>query len=212
MNHGTDHAAENKAAPAMAEHSTYTVPGSSVKSSASTPVMRSFFITNLAWISIVVSAVASLLTGLQVLVFFLWVDDLAYQEMLAYLSSQNLLPADLLWLFQRMRPIMLASLLFSLASLLISIALLQRREWARLAFIALIVVGIAGSGAGLYLQFKFYFAAKLATAAGTAAPLYAMGLGAHVLSTALTVLLMLLSAWLIRRLQSAAVRAEFCSG
>lgn len=212
MNQHSDHSAGGDAASTAQSQSTYTVPDSAAGVRVPMPVAHSFFVTNLAWISIVISALAGLLTGLQVLVFFLWVDDRAYQEMLGYLSSQNLLPADLLWLFQRLRTIMMSSFLFSLASLLISVALLQRREWARLAFIALIGVGMIGSAAGLYLQFKFYFAAKLSVAAGSVAPLYAMSLGAHVLSAGLTVLLLVLSAWLIRRLQTPAVRAEFQAG
>ena len=102
------------------------------------------FVTPLAWISLVLAALGTAWALAQLLVG-LMVPDTA----MADLAAQGLVPPLLAGLFEWRNVLALAMLALSLALLVAAWGLLRRREWARLAFIVLLLLGALANFAGL---------------------------------------------------------------
>ncbi|WP_162434715.1 hypothetical protein [Pseudoxanthomonas koreensis] len=102
------------------------------------------FVTSLGWISLVLAALGSAWALAQFLVGLLIPDALV-----ADLAAQGLVPPLLANLFAWRNVLALAMLGLSLALLASAWGLLRRREWARLAFIALLVFGALANFAAL---------------------------------------------------------------
>jgi hypothetical protein len=146
---------------------------------------RSLFVTLTAWAAIVLAAVACAVGAIQ-------------QASLAYLP----------WVTG-------AGLILAVALLVAAVGLLMRHEWARRAFIGLVVVAIAANLASLWLQHEFVQSLVDATMRDNRLPIAAVGVfggfatAAKVLSGVVTLVACGLLAWVIRRLMSPKVRQEF---
>ncbi|MBS0434306.1 MAG: hypothetical protein JSR75_05340 [Proteobacteria bacterium] len=168
---------------------------------------RSLFVTTVAWVFIALSllavasavvqnaAVASLLPG--------WRNHGAALPLLT-----GLLIAYLPWVVG-------AGLVLSLATLASAIGLLLRLDWARRAFIGLLVLAIVFHLLGLWFQHEVLQSVVESTLKSAPLPEQALGVfggfvtAARTLGVALTLAACALLGWIIRRLMSAAVRQEF---
>ena len=110
---------------------------------------RSSMVTVTGWLFAVLSAGYFLLALTQNLLF-------SATRMPAF-TPENVaqLPPALVWMLAHVRELVLANLVLSALSLLASIGLLLRKEWGRLLFIAMMVVGVAWNIAVIVLQFQF---------------------------------------------------------
>ena len=99
--------------------------------------LRSPFVNVMAWLSLAVALLSAFGNALQALTLVVSPDlgDLA-----ALLPPGTERPAMLQWLGEHLLSLSLLGVLLSLLMAWISWALLQRREWARLAFIAVLVL------------------------------------------------------------------------
>src|SRR5690349_830213 len=101
--------------------------------SAPPPLPASGFVTVLARISLVMAALG-LAWALAQMFLALLMPDAAVLR----IAAQPEVPPDLVWVLERRHVLSLALLLVSLLCLAVAWGLLKRREWARLAFIALL--------------------------------------------------------------------------
>ncbi|MFT4255466.1 MAG: hypothetical protein QM599_00635 [Pseudoxanthomonas sp.] len=109
---------------------------------------RSAFVTVMAWISLAMGALGVASGLMQALTLPL----LRPETMLQPLQQAGVeLPPALLWMFAHLQALNLLSLLSSALFAWVSWGLLQRREWARLAFIAFLLLGALGGFAGAAL-------------------------------------------------------------
>ncbi len=179
------------------------------------PTERSTFVTVVAWILIVASAFATLITLLQTVLVFV-VFPSAGMDM-----ETGPLPSDMspgaAFLFEHLEWLFVVSLIMSAVTLASSIGLLRRRNWARLAVAGLMVLGIVWCLGGLLLQLGGMLAAHEQFASVDAA--FAEGSPDMTVFfyffAAVSVLVSLgfamLVGWIAKRLLSPAIAAEFQS-
>lgn len=170
---------------------------------------RSLFVTLTAWAAIVLAALACSFGVIQQASLASWAPglDAAVQAEPMTAASGQLL-SYLPWAIG-------AGLLISVALLVAAVGLLMRLEWARRAFIGLVVVAIMANLASLWLQHEFVQSLVDSTMRDTPLPTGALGvfggfaLAAKLLSAAVTLFASGVLAWVIRRLMSPKVRQEF---
>ena len=164
------------------------------------------FVTTTAWVFILLGALASLCTLVQQ-------ADLASWSLNGGIAGvvPSLPPA----IAQLSRGVMAIGLVLSLATLACAIGLLMRLEWARRAFIGLLVLALAANLLGLWLQHELLRSVVEATLGRTALPDAVAGVvggfvtAARVMAAVVTLGGCMLLAWIIQRLRSPAVRQEF---
>jgi len=170
---------------------------------------RSLFVTATAWVFIVLALVASssaLVQNAMVASLLPGWQLSGLQQPLPLLTG--LLIAYLPWLVG-------ASLAISLATLASAIGLLLRLEWARRAFIGLLVLAIVGNLLGLWFQHEVVQSVVETTLRRTPLPQQALGVfggfvtAARVMGLLMTLVACALLVWIIRRLMSAPIRQEF---
>ena len=163
---------------------------------------RSLFVTATAWIFILLGVMAS-------------VSALVQNAMLASLIP---LPATslVMGLLTHYLPWVVGTgLVMSLATLVSAIGLLLRLDWARRAFISLLIVAILANLLGLWLQQEMMQSVVSSTLVSVALPPQALGVfggfvtAARVMAVVVTLGACGLLGWIIRRLMSAGVKQEF---
>lgn len=176
------------------------------------PQMRSSFVTVFAWIFIFITGFATFISVLQnvMVTFFFPIDEM--QSSMHSANGHENLPAFAQFMSAHMRLFFAAFFVLSVAMFVSSIALLKRKNWARIAFVVFLGLGIAWNIGGLFLQnslissmpqvpsnappeFQAHFE-SMATVVLVASSLFAIAFSA-------------LFAWLIKRLISKTIRAEF---
>lgn len=174
---------------------------------------RSLFVTWTAWTFIVLAALASASALVQNAAVTSLMPGLAPS---GELSSLPLLTGFLLgylpWVVG-------TGLLMSLATLASAIGLLLRLDWARRAFIGVLVLAIVANLMGLWLQHEVVQSVVSqtlgATLRQTAIPAQMLGVfggfvtAAQVMAVLVTLGACAMLAWIIGRLMSAPVRREF---
>lgn len=167
---------------------------------------QSTFVTVLAWIFIVMSAFSTIISLLQNLIFFLVFPS---SRMLEFVQSPEIaprIPPIHRLMFSYIQVVMPAVLFISLFTLASSIALLKRKNWGRVVFIALMALGIVYSLGLIFLlpglleevppgpagrEFEVAFSVMRIFMIG-----FSLGLA-------------LLLGWIIKRLVSKSIRGEF---
>ena len=173
------------------------------------PAQRSNFVTVLAWLMIVPSALGVLISTLQnVLVFTVMPMD---QMTLPSGPEAEQIPAFALFMMEHMRAVFVAFWLLTVLALASGIGLLQRREWARLVVIALLALSIVMNLGGLYVQQSFLSSIPVST---DAPPEFrqqfeSMASTMWTVSIAMALGFSAVSAWMIWRLNSESIKAEF---
>lgn len=169
---------------------------------------QSTFVTVLAWIFIALSGLATFIAILQNVVIN---TVFPFEQMDATLAKDASTPAMALFLFGHLRLIFFAVFAVSATTLAAAIGLLKRRNWARLGFIALLSLGIVWNVVGLVVQHAMLGAAPPTqnVPPELAADFQAMSSRMFVVGAVMAAGFSLLYGWLILRLASPAVRAEF---
>jgi len=167
---------------------------------------RSLFVTLTAWAAIMLAAVACAFGVIQQAALASWAPglDAAVQSEPMTAASGAML-GYLPWVIG-------AGLMISVGLLVAAVGLLMRLEWARRAFIGLVVVAIAANLASLWLQHEFVQSLVDATLRDAPVSFGIFGgfaTVAKMASGALTLVACGLLAWVIRRLMSPKVRQEF---
>ncbi|MFC5300105.1 hypothetical protein [Azospira restricta] len=172
---------------------------------------RSSFVTVLAWIFIVGGGFTTFISVVQnvMLTSFFPVDQMQTAN-----GAENM-PAVALFMLNHMQLFFAAFLVLSLTVFVSSIGLLKRKNWARVVFIGLFVLGILWNVAGIFIQ-NAIFSAMPAPPPGAPqefkAQMESMANVMLVFSLVMAVGVSVLFGWLIKRLLSPEIRQEFSSG
>jgi hypothetical protein len=170
---------------------------------------RSLFVSVTAWVFIVIGAAASALALIQGAVtasllpgFALGLDTRPLQGMAGLLAA-------------RMPWVAGVTLALSIATLAAAIGLLLRLEWARRAFIVVVVLAMVANLAGIWLQQELLQSLIDQTLSRTPLPREAAGVfggfaaAARAAAVTVSVFTSLLLAWIIGSLNTQSVRQEF---
>lgn len=174
---------------------------------------RSSFVTVMAWLTLAVAALGVAGNGLQALLVLAFPQSADLSTLLPPGTPQ---PAMLGWLARHMLALSLWSVAGSLLLGWVSWALLQRREWARLAFIALLVLAALANFACIPLAGSALSMVVPATGASSAEELARLQATVGPMLTVLRAMLWIASlaiaglhGWIVWRLCRADIRAEF---
>jgi hypothetical protein len=174
--------------------------------------VRSNFVTVLAWIFIVLSGFAVFVSILQnVMITYLFPME-RIQEVMQEQQAQQHIPGAFRFLFNNFAWFFRAFLVISLAVLAASIGLLRRKNWARIAFIMLMALGILWNLGGVALQSillssfpPFPHEASAEMAENFSRMLIVMKIATAFMVVAFSALF----GWIIWKLVSPQIRAEF---
>ena len=169
---------------------------------------RSLFVSVTAWVFIVFGIAATALSVIQGAATAALLPGLNLSLDVKPLQGlAKVLAAHLPWVAG-------AALALSIGTLVAAIGLLLRLEWARRAFIAMVVLAIIANLAGLWLQQELLQSLIDHTLSRAPLPREAAGVfggfatAARAAAVALSVVTSLLLAWIIARLSTQAVRQE----
>jgi len=173
---------------------------------------RSSFVTALAWTFIVLAGFATFISVLQALMFYFFFPADTFSQINA--KELEEMPATLRFMMRHILGFFVLFWSLSAATFVSAIALLRRKNWARLAFIALMALGIVWNLAGLWLQAEMMPPLPGAPAHDPRAQEFqahfetmmtVMKFATAVFAIAVSALF----AWIIKRLASPSVKAEF---
>jgi hypothetical protein len=170
------------------------------------PAPQSSFVTGLAWTSILVSAFGAFSSFVQMLVAKALFTDDVVRQLSTVAADDPPVQAMAPWI-PRLPMLSFLGFVAMVISLVASIGLLKRIEWARKLFIALLVFGIASNIGVFFLQEKMM--AVVAVGGDGDATVAGVIHTARVMTGMLTVVLSVLLAWLAKKLMAPAIVAEF---
>lgn len=173
---------------------------------------RSTFVTVIGWIFLVLSCFALLMVLLQGFIMQVAFSGSEFREALQTASSQRPgVPPLSLFALRHMTWFLLVPAVALILSFVASLGLLRRWAWARLLFIALMIIGIIWNLAGLVLQ--FFMMPSMQQAFAHLPP------EAPDLQTFMSVIMIVgalfaigycvLFGWIAKRLMAPAIKAEF---
>lgn len=174
------------------------------------PPARSTFISVLAWIFIVFTGFTTLIAILQNVMVALFFPVEEMQHAMRSAPHDGQVPAFLSFMLGHIQLFFAGFLLLTASLFTTSVALLKRKNWARLAFMGFMGLAIAWNIVGLVLQVFF-----VTTLSPVGAP---VEFQAHVkiitsiiliVSSIMAIGMSVLFGWIIKRLASPAIKAEF---
>jgi hypothetical protein len=176
-------------------------------------VPRSNFVTVLAWILIVGSGFVTFISLMQAVMlgFFFPLEQIPLHSGPPH-AVENDSPL-IEFLFSKVQYFFFAFWLLALLTLVCSIGLLRRKNWARLILVGILGLGIVWNVGGTWLQWQMFsaftqFPSKTQPDEFTQqmeSMFAVMRVGTTIFALAITVLL----AWLVKRLVSPPIRQEF---
>jgi len=169
---------------------------------------RSTFVTVLAWVFIVISGFATFIAVAQNIMLAFMFPPGAMDHAVA---SGTELPVLARFVMSNPRALFVAFLVVSVAMLVTSLGLLRRKNWARLVFIGMMVLGALWNLASLVLVFVMLQSMGLALGDVFVAHDGMMAMMV-VFQSVMVLAFVGLFAWIIKRLMSAAVLLEFQPG
>lgn len=176
------------------------------------PVIRSSFVTGLSWFSIVLSGFAILVGVVQALFVFLAFKagsiSFAFEEVT---RSGELfeLPAVFQWMIANIRLVALLPLILGWVSLVVSVGLLKRKNWARISFIALLVISTLATLVGTISFWGAPAPFELPDGEPYVSGITKLVQTMHLLFVVLNLATVALHAWLAWRLTRPSIRREF---
>jgi hypothetical protein len=175
---------------------------------------RSAFVTAVAWIFIALGGFTTFISIVQnILINTVFPLD----RIGAARHSAPDLPPWFDFAFDHIRTLFFIPLIVCSTTLVAAIGLLQRRNWARRLFVGLLAIAVAWNLAGLVLQqlilsSMMTFPQRAAPPPELEATMHGMMIGMRVFSALVAIAFSVLYAWMIRRLTSPAIVAEFAGG
>lgn len=180
---------------------------------ATEPVPRSAFVTGLAWTFIGLSGFATLIALMQNAMIFLIFPLDEVRTAMKETDEARAMPAPFRFMFEYMWLMFVFFLVISVATLVSAIGLLKRRNWARLVFIGIMVLGILWNVASFAMPYLMggWMTMPEHTPPGFADQFDLMWKIMTVFSVLMGVAFIALFAWIIKRLVSPGIRAEFAA-
>ncbi len=175
---------------------------------------KSTFVTVVAWIFIALEGMAAFITLIQYVVFGMVFPLNEFREGMAKAQGEGRFPQAFAWVFEHFRPMLLVLFVYALLKLIMAIGLLKRRNWARLFFIGILALGIAWSFAGIALQ-QYFLSSMFTFPVPPNAPkdfnaaMEGATIVMRVFSAIFAIAFAVLYAWMIKKLMSPEIVAEF---
>jgi hypothetical protein len=174
-------------------------------------IKKSDFVTVLAWIFIVLTGLMTFVTLLQNITIRIMFSDDRLSEAMSHADNMGNMPEHAEFMFNNFNLIFLLIFFFSLFLFITSIALLKRKNWARITFIILMALGILWNILGLILQSTFMPDISSINDPKAAeqfeSMMSVMKIGSYVVAIVFTALY----AWIIKKLSSSTIAYEFKS-
>lgn len=168
---------------------------------------RSTFVTVIAWLFIVLSGGTTLIGILQnVMIWFLFPRN-EFRNAMSSPAAVKEVPAAFRLIFGNMELLFLAVLLLSALTFVSSLALLRRREWARVVFIVLMLLGIVWNIAAPVAQLVLFNDARFNPPSDP--NFRTMMIVMQVFTWVFALAVAALFAWIAKKLMSPEIRAEF---
>ena len=166
------------------------------------------FITGLAWSFIVLAGFSVLIAILQ----YVMLSLLPMDEIFTAMKAEQGVPPVLYFLFEHFRAIAAVIFIFSVVAIVASVGLLMRRNWARLLFLAMMIVIIVSHLGGLLMP--FYISTWLPSVPqdmpAEFGNFFDMMMKVSMVFGALVTLITIgFCAWVMKRLMSEEIRKEF---
>lgn len=174
-----------------------------------TPPQRSTFVNVLAWIFIVLGGFATFISILQNIMIQTMFPKEEMAHALQQAKNTDQMPAFASFMFGHMDLFFLFFLVVSATSLIAAIALLKRKNWARIIFILLMALGILWNVGGLILQFTMFSSMPEMAHHGAPPEFEKIMLIMKIASVIMVAAISALFGWIIKKLTSASIRAEF---
>jgi len=163
----------------------------------------STFVTVVAWIFIIGSGLATLMSLMQNIMIHVMFNKERFAELPADM------PAGTAFMFGNFQLILLAFLMICILMLVSSIGLLKRKNWARLVFIFILSLGILWSIASLILQAVFFSTIPEMAQGPEMQEFETMQSIMQWFTAIISIGFAILFGWIIKRLMSATVKQEF---
>ncbi len=167
---------------------------------------RSTFVTKLARILILLSAFTTLISAFQNFMFFLISPKFRMDKVLQSPELASKIPPFHRFMLSHVQLLLPAMLVIFAVTLVRAIAFLKRKNWARIVFIVLMSLGIASSLGILLLLPGLSDEMKRGPSARQFEVTFSV---VRVFTTAISLGLAVLFGWIIRKLLSRPIRAEF---
>jgi len=167
---------------------------------------RSSFINTFAWITIVFSGFSIVIGIMQSMIIMRVIKDIGLKEM-----SQNIpddMPPMMAIIFGNMELIIIGTLVLTIITFISAIALLKRKNWARLFFIVLLLVGILWNVIGGYMQFDM-MGSMMFAGEEIPAEMQSIQSTMKIVMGAIIVAILALHIYFIKRLSSDEIKGEF---
>ena len=167
----------------------------------------SAFVTVLAWILIVLASLSSLMLVFQNIMMHTLLADPEMQAMVTDMPQDMPGQPMMSFIFRHVAAIVAVSLLACLAMLTCAIGLLRRRNWGRLGIMGLLALGIVYQL--LSMGFAWFVWQDMGAFGVEATQFQDLMHGMQLVSGLFTLAFCALFAWLIYKLRTPAIRAEF---
>jgi hypothetical protein len=161
-------------------------------------IPHSPFIDGLAWSTIIAGALLALLSLLEWAAFAAMDPSIDLKMLLGQFGVDVELPAYAVFMFKHMKTISASLFALSVVSIVCALGLLQRKNWARIAFIVMLVLSIALNGAGLYFSLVFL-----------GGPMAMSAKAAMLINAVLIIVLSWMMVWMVKRLRTDDIKREF---
>jgi hypothetical protein len=173
------------------------------------PFQRSTFVNVLAWIFIVFGGLATFISILQNVMIRMMFHKEEMTQALQRAENAKQMPAFANFMFNHIDLFFLFILVVSATSFASAIALLKRKNWARIVFIVLMSLGIAWNLGGLVLQFTIFSSMPEMVGKGVPPEFGKMMIIMKIAGVIMVLAFSALFGWIIKKLTSAPIKAEF---
>ena len=172
---------------------------------------RSTFVTVLAWIGIVFTGFGTFISAVEGIMFHFIFPKIPMDQILNENNSSVQLPAISKFMFTHYDLFFVSMFLLSLFALIASIALLKRKNWARIIYIVLLALGIVWNMVSLVFQsmMKQQVPIPPDTPEAFRSQMQTMMTVMSVVSIVILVLLTVLYGWMLWKLRSPQIVREF---
>jgi hypothetical protein len=170
---------------------------------------RSTFVTVVAWIFIVLAVFSTVIGILQNIMIYTMFPAEEMKDTFTHGPGAEQMPAMFKFMFAHMRVLFLGMLVLMAFTLVASIGLLKRMNWARISFIVLMSLGVAYNVIGVF--WSFTISRDMGEFAGPGAPpeFQVMQTVVMVFSIIMALAFAVLFGWIIKKLVSKEIKTEF---
>jgi magnesium-transporting ATPase (P-type) len=168
---------------------------------------RSTFVTVLAWIFIVMAGIGTFISILQNIMLYKMFPREEMNKAMQQPDLVDQMPTFAQFMFSHIELFFLAFLIVVTVTFISAIALLKRKNWARIVFIVIMSLGIMWNIFGVIMQYIMFSSlpTEIIPPPEFESMMTIMKIASLIMATAFCVLF----GWIIKKLSSAKIKAEF---